>query len=59
METKAKENGQADVNISKADKPPKFVAGNPVNAITIKSEETKEQPKAETEKPKTEEVNGG
>jgi len=57
METKAKENGQANVNTVKADKTQKFVAGNPVNAVSSKSEQTKEHSKAETEKPKDEEVN--
>jgi len=51
--TKVKENGQANVNTVRADKNPKFVAGNPVNAVSEKSTETKEQqPKAE-EKPQT------
>ena len=55
METKAKSNGQANVNTVKADKTPKFVAGNPVNAVS-KAEEHKpqEQPKAEETKPQAE-----
>ena len=40
METKAKNNGQAIVNTVKADKTPKFVAGNPVNEVS-KADETK------------------
>lgn len=52
METKAKENGQAK-NTLKADKTPQFVAGNPVNTVSKKADETKpaEQPKAEDAKP--------
>lgn len=58
--TKVKENGQANLNTVKADKTPKFVAGNPVNAVAKKAEEAmpQEQPKAEAkpqaETPKTE-----
>jgi hypothetical protein len=64
METKEKNNGQAKVNTVKTDKAPKFVAGNPVNAVSNKAEQekpkaanpeavkpaepVKEQPKAET-----------
>jgi hypothetical protein len=48
METKVKENGQAKVNTVKADKTPKFVAGNPVNAVAKAQEEKHaEQPKPE------------
>lgn len=58
METKVKENGQAKANSVKADKNPKFVAGNPVNAVSEKAGEAKPQdPKAE-EAPKTETVQG-
>ncbi|MCX2476053.1 hypothetical protein OQZ33_17095 [Pedobacter sp. MC2016-05] len=42
METKVKENGQIVQNAIKADKSPKFVAGNPVNAVSVKTEENKE-----------------
>ncbi len=54
METKAKNNGQANVNTVQADKTPKFVAGNPVNAVS-KADENKaqEQPKPDAEAPKT------
>jgi hypothetical protein len=48
METKVKENGQANVNAVKADKTPKFVAGNPVNMLSKAQEEKQsEQPKPE------------
>jgi len=52
METKVTENGQAKVNTVKADKTPKFVAGNPVNAESAKAGETKaqEQPKPDANK---------
>lgn len=55
METKAKNNGQANVNTVKADKTPQFVAGNPVNAVS-KADEAKpqEQPKPEETKPQGE-----
>lgn len=55
METKEKNNGQANVNSVKADKTPKFVAGNPVNAVS-KADEAKpqEQPKPEEAKPQGE-----
>lgn len=55
METKAKNNGQAIVNTVKADKTPKFVAGNPVNEVS-KADETKAQqpPKSEETKPQAE-----
>lgn len=55
METKAKNNGQANVNTVKADKTPQFVAGNPVNTVS-KAEEAKpqEQPKSEETKPQGE-----
>jgi len=45
MNTQEKENGQAIANSIKADKTPKFMAGNPVNAESAKS---KEQGKDET-----------
>jgi len=48
METKVKENGQAKENTVKTDKTQRFVAGNPVNAVSNKS--VKEQPKPETVK---------
>ncbi|PWG80916.1 hypothetical protein [Pararcticibacter amylolyticus] len=59
METKAKNNGQANVNTVKADKTPKFVAGNPVNAVS-KAEEAKpqEQAKLEEVKPQAETPTG-
>lgn len=52
METKVKENGQAKENTVKTDKTQRFVAGNPVNAVSNKSEQEKEkeQPKPETVK---------
>lgn len=50
METKVKENGQANPNTVKTDKTQRFVAGNPVNAVSNKSEQGKEQPKPETVK---------
>lgn len=52
METKVTENGQAKVNTVKADKNPKFVAGNPVNAEAKKAEENKpqEQPTPDSHK---------
>lgn len=55
METKVKENGQVKVvNTVQADKTPKFVAGNPVNAVA-KAQEQKEEPKPQgAEVPKTE-----
>ncbi|MES2456852.1 MAG: hypothetical protein V4594_14965 [Bacteroidota bacterium] len=55
METKVTENGQAKVNAVKADKAPKFVAGNPVNAESAKAGDTKmqEQPKPEQNKVQT------
>ena len=37
METKVKENGQANPNTVKTDKAQRFVAGNPVNAVSNKS----------------------
>lgn len=42
METKVKDNGQANANTVKMDKDPKFVAGNPVNVDSKKSKEDKE-----------------
>ena len=60
METKVTENGQAKVNTVKADKTPKFVAGNPVNEVSkaeeAKADEAKAQrvPKAEEAKPQAE-----
>ncbi|MGM9475273.1 hypothetical protein ACS5PU_02540 [Pedobacter sp. GSP4] len=50
METKVKENGQASVNSVKADKTPRFVAGNPVNEVAKKTEGkgVAEPPKAES-----------
>lgn len=55
METKAKNNGQANVNTVKADKTPQFVAGNPVNAVSKADEaKTQEQPKPEETKPEGE-----
>jgi hypothetical protein len=54
METKVKENGQAKVaNTVQADKTPKFVAGNPVNAVA-KGQEEKQEAKPQTEAPKAE-----
>ncbi len=50
METKVKENGQVNQNTVKTDKNQRFVAGNPVNAVSNKSEQEKEQPKPETVK---------
>lgn len=50
METKVKENGQAKGNTVKTDKTQRFVAGNPVNAVSNKSEQEKEQPKSATAK---------
>lgn len=50
METKVKENGQVNPNTVKTDKTQRFVAGNPVNAVSNKSEQEKEQPKPETVK---------
>ena len=50
METKVKENGQAKENTVKTDKTQRFVAGNPVNAVSNKSEQGKEQPRSETVK---------
>lgn len=43
METNVKANGQAKVNTVKADKTPKFVAGNPVNAVAKAQEEKAEE----------------
>ncbi|MET4546297.1 hypothetical protein ABIE26_003624 [Pedobacter africanus] len=57
METKVTENGQAKVNTVKADKTPKFVAGNPVNEVSKKGEEAKTmdtKPQATPEAPKAE-----
>lgn len=54
METKAKQNGQTKVAKTVADKKaPQFVAGNPVNALSKKGEESKapENPKPEETKP--------
>lgn len=54
METKVKENGQAKVaNTVQADKTPKFVAGNPVNAMA-KGLEEKQEAKPQVEAPKAE-----
>ncbi len=52
METKVKTGGQTKANTVKADKTPKFVAGNPVNAVSNKAEQAKEEPKPEAEQPK-------
>lgn len=58
METKVNQNGQAKANTVKTDKTPKFVAGNPVNAVSEKSAEAGPQdPKAE-EAAKAETVQG-
>lgn len=49
METKVKDNGQAKVvNTVQADKTPKFVAGNPVNAVA-KANEQKQEIKGQVE----------
>lgn len=53
METKVKSNGQANANTVKADKTPKFVAGNPVNEVS-KTEENKVQDQPKTEETKSE-----
>lgn len=51
METNVKANGQTKVNNVKADKTPKFVAGNPVNSLAKAQEEKQpEQPKPEESK---------
>ena len=50
METRVKENGQVNAHTVKTDKTQRFVAGNPVNAVSNKSEQEKEQPKPETVK---------
>lgn len=50
METKVKETGQAKGNTVKTDKTQRFVAGNPVNAVSNKSEQEKERPKSATAK---------
>lgn len=50
METKVKENGQLNANSVKTDKITKFVAGNPVNAVSNKSEQEQQQPKPKTTK---------
>lgn len=42
MENQVKENGQPDASAAKADKSPKFVAGNPVNTDSKKVEEGKQ-----------------
>ncbi len=47
METKVKNNGQGKANDVNADKTPKFIAGNPVNAESNKAEQAKDEPKAE------------
>ncbi|KIA92263.1 hypothetical protein OC25_17675 [Pedobacter kyungheensis] len=58
METKVKENGQANVNSVKAEKTPRFVAGNPVNEVAKKAEvkngEEAEKPEEVKEQLKTE-----
>jgi len=57
METKVTENGQAKVNTVKADKTPKFVAGNPINEVSKKGEEAttaETKPHATPEAPKIE-----
>jgi len=53
METKVNQNGQASVNGTKADKTPKFVAGNPVNVETkkVEAKNQPEPPKPEESKP--------
>lgn len=51
METKVKDNGQANANTVKTDKTPKFVAGNPVNADSKKAEENKQEKPKPTETP--------
>ncbi|MEJ7558207.1 MAG: hypothetical protein WKF66_07850 [Pedobacter sp.] len=43
MEIKVTENGQAKVNTVKADKTPKFVAGNPVNEVLKKVKKAKQR----------------
>lgn len=50
METKTAVNGQVKENPVKADKTPKFVAGNPVNEVS-KTEAVKDVLKKEAEKP--------
>ena len=50
METKVKENGQLNAHTVKTEKTQRFVAGNPVNAVSNKSEQEKEPPKPETVK---------
>jgi len=57
MNTQVKENGQAKGADLKADKSPKFVAGNPVNAVAKKAEESKKaEPGAKAAEVKTEQV---
>ncbi|WP_448103497.1 hypothetical protein [Pedobacter panaciterrae] len=52
METNVKNNGQAKlVNTVQADKTPKFVAGNPVNAVAKAQEQKEEGKEEETKKP--------
>ena len=57
METKVNQNGQAKVaNTVKADKTPKFVAGNPVNSVAKAQDEKTEVKSQPVEQPKAEEV---
>ncbi|SDD66634.1 hypothetical protein [Pedobacter soli] len=52
METKVNQNGQAAVNSIKADKTPKFVAGNPVNKEAKKAEAKNEAEPSKSEEGK-------